>query len=110
MKKNPWTSAPGRFFRLGELKRPAIRLQVDGREVSALEGDTLMVALLGQVRHLRHSEFGDGVRAGFCLMGACQDCWVYTEEGERMRACTTLARAGMRLRTTPQEAAWPNLA
>ena len=52
-------------------------------------GDTLIVALLGQVRHLR-SEFGDGVRAGFCLMGACQDCWVYTVEGERMRACATV--------------------
>jgi len=63
-----------------------IRLYVDGREASALEGDTLIVALLCQVRHLRHSEFDDGVRAGFCLMGAYQDCWVYTEEGERMRA------------------------
>lgn len=103
-------AAPGRFVRLGETNRPAIRLQVDGREVSALEGDTLMVALLGQVRHLRHSEFGDGVRAGFCLMGACQDCWVCTDEGERMRACTTPAREGMRLRTTPQETAWPNIA
>ena len=108
--KDPWDPAPGRFVRLGETTRPVIRLHVDGREAGALEGDTLIVALLGQVRHLRHSEFGDGVRAGFCLMGACLDCWVYTEEGERMRACTTVAREGMRLRTTPVEATWPNLA
>ena len=100
----------GRFVRLAETGRPVIRLHIDGREVEALEGDTLMVAMLGHARHLRHSEFGDGTRSGFCLMGACQDCWVHTEEGERVRACTTAARAGMRVRTTPQESAWPNLA
>ena len=29
-------------------------------------------------------------RAGFCLMGACQDCWVRLRDGERLRACSTL--------------------
>jgi aerobic-type carbon monoxide dehydrogenase small subunit (CoxS/CutS family) len=89
--------------RLAETARPAIRLFIDGREVEALEGDTLLVAMLAQSLHLRHSEFGEGTRAGFCLMGACQDCWVLTEEGERLRA-------GMRIRTIPAEPTWPNLA
>jgi aerobic-type carbon monoxide dehydrogenase small subunit (CoxS/CutS family) len=75
-----------------------------------LEGDTLLVAMLAQSPHLRHSESGDGTRAGFCLMGACQDCWVLTEEGERVRACSTVARAGMRVRTILAETTWPNLA
>jgi len=99
-----------RFVRLAETGRAEIKLRIDGLEVRALEGDTLMVAMLGNVGHLRHSEFGGEVRSGFCLMGACQDCWVYDEQGDRIRACSTVARDGMQLRTTPQEVTWPNLA
>ena len=102
-------SAP-RFVRVAEKGRAEIRLTIDGREARALEGDTLMVALLANTGHLRHCEFGDEVRSGFCLMGACQDCWVRDEEGNRMRACTTVAREGMAIRTTREEATWPNLA
>ncbi len=65
----------------------------------AADGDTLMVALLTGMRTLRDSEFGDGRRAGFCLMGACQDCWVWTADGDRLRACTTPAVAGMSIVT-----------
>ena len=98
----------GRFIRLAETARASVQLQANGRTISALEGDTLMVALLGSLGHLRHSEFGDGVRSGFCLMGTCQDCWVWTEDGERLRACTTAVREGLRIVTNPPEVSWPN--
>ncbi|UUZ72322.1 (2Fe-2S)-binding protein [Polaromonas sp. P1(28)-8] len=98
----------GRFIRLAETARESVQLQANGRTIRALEGDTLMVALLDHVGHLRHSEFGDGVRSGFCLMGACQDCWVWTEDGERLRACTTAVREGLRIVTNPPEVSWPN--
>ncbi|HJT41732.1 MAG TPA: (2Fe-2S)-binding protein [Sphingobium sp.] len=100
----------GRFVRLDETERPPVTLQVDGEPVAALEGDTLMVALLSAGGTLRQSEFGDGRRAGFCLMGACQDCWVWTESGDRLRACSTLAASGQRILTSQPEASWPNLA
>lgn len=87
----------GQFVRLAELDRPALTLFVDGQPVSALAGDTVLTALLTAGRIVRQSEFGDGARAGFCLMGACQDCWVFTEGGTRIRACTTMATAGLRL-------------
>jgi NADH dehydrogenase/NADH:ubiquinone oxidoreductase subunit G len=58
---------------------------------------------------VRQSEFGDETRAGFCLMGACQDCWVWTETGERLRACTTEVREGMQIVTTQPEVQWANL-
>jgi hypothetical protein len=32
-------------------------------------------------------------------MGACQECWVWTEAGERLRACSTPAMAGMKIVT-----------
>ena len=97
-----------RFIRLAETERPRVHLAADGQPITALEGDTVLVALLGNVGHLRHSEFGDGTRAGFCLMGACQDCWVWTDSGERLRACTTVVQEGLRVTTTPLEATWPN--
>lgn len=100
----------GRFVRLAETARPPVGIVVDGKPVQALQGDTLMVAILGAVGHLRSSEFGDGHRAGFCLMGACQDCWVWTTAGERLRACSTPVVEGMAISTRQPEATWPDLA
>ena len=98
-----------RFIRLGETERQAINFWIDGQAARALEGDTLLVAMLIEGRHLRTSEFGGGARAGFCLMGACQDCWVRTETGERLRACTTPVREGLRVMTAVEERVWPTL-
>jgi len=88
-----------KLTRLRDASRPAIRLTLDGARIEAQQGDTLLTALLaGGAGHLRDSEFGDGPRAGFCLMGACQDCWVVVEGLGRVRACATLAQDGMEVR------------
>ncbi|WP_042301288.1 (2Fe-2S)-binding protein [Paraburkholderia kururiensis] len=100
----------GRFVRLGETGREKVKLRINGADVEALAGDTLLVAMLCTVDHVRQSEFGDETRAGFCLMGACQDCWVWTETGERLRACTTEVREGMQIVTTQPEVQWASLA
>ena len=96
-----------RFVRLAEGERPTVRLLVDGEPIEALQGDTLMVALLTRVSALRQSEFDPGRRAGFCLMGACQDCWVWTRSGERLRACSNEVREGLDIVTRQPEAIWP---
>jgi len=98
---NPLPVSGGRFVRLAETARPALNIVIDGAQATALEGDTLLVALLTHGRHLRTSEFGDGTRAGFCLMGACQDCWVWDDAGHRLRACSTAVTEGMAVCTTP---------
>ena len=103
----PSAGSGGRFVRLAETARPALHLRIDGDPATALEGDTLLVALLTHGRRVRNSEFGDGTRAGFCLMGACQDCWVWDEAGQRLRACSTVVVDGMRVRTTPPASLWP---
>jgi hypothetical protein len=36
----------GRFIRLAETARPTVHLAADGKPITALEGDTLLVALL----------------------------------------------------------------
>ncbi|MER8749171.1 (2Fe-2S)-binding protein [Mesorhizobium sp. M1050] len=96
----------GRIVRLAERDRAAVHFFLDGQIDSALVGDTVLTAMLASGHALRMSEFGPEPRAGFCLMGACQDCWIWQEEGPRLRACTTLIAEGMRLRTTPPQS-WP---
>ena len=99
-------SGEGRIHRLAELGRAAIRFHLDGETVSALAGDTVLTAVLCASRSLRKSEFGAETRAGFCLMGSCQDCWIWQEGGPRLRACSTTIAEGMRLLTKAPET-WP---
>ena len=72
---------------------------LDGRACRGYEGDTVLTAILTQSQRLRESDFSDAPRAGLCLMGACQDCWVQLESGERLRACTTMLVPGMQVRS-----------
>ena len=99
-----------RLVRLAETDRGRIPLWIDGQRFEALEGDTLLVAILVHAGRLRVSEFGDGSRAGFCLMGACQDCWIWTEGGDRLRACSAAAEPQMRLVTAQPDGLWPRRA
>jgi len=89
----------GQFRRIAERERRRIVFTLDGVETQALEGDTLLTAILIQRGHLRIAEFSDAPRAGFCLMGACQDCWVATADGRSLRACTTYIEDGMTIVT-----------
>lgn len=101
-------SVTPRLHRVAETSRATVTFRLDGREVQALAGDSVLTAALTNGRSLRVSEFGDGDRAGFCMMGACQDCWMWTEQGERLRACTTPVAEGMALSTVPVgEGLWP---
>jgi predicted molibdopterin-dependent oxidoreductase YjgC len=85
--------------RLLDQDRPELRFHLDGEALAAREGDTLLTAILAAgAGWLRESEFGDGRRAGFCLMGACQDCWVTVDGQGRRRACGTLVASGMQVR------------
>jgi predicted molibdopterin-dependent oxidoreductase YjgC len=88
--------------RVATRKGPSIALSLDGEPIQATAGDSVLAALLTHGFVLRRLEFGDEPRAGFCLMGACQDCWVWSAAGGRIRACTTPVAAGMELFTRPQ--------
>lgn len=90
--------------RLKERDRPAVVFELDGRPASALAGDTVLTAVLTQSRQLRVNEFSGQPRAGFCMMGACQDCWVRLDDGRSLRACQTMIEPGMRIRTLQEQA------
>ncbi len=85
------------LHRLTEIHRARVHFTLNGKPVSAYEGDTILTAILSNSSHVRYNEFSQQPRAGFCMMGACHDCWVCSVTGERFRACTTFIREGMQL-------------
>lgn len=87
----------GLFQRIDDRGGAPVALTIDGEPVEARQGDLLVTAILLHRDALRRFEFGPGQRAGFCLMAACQDCWVRLADGRRVRACSTLAEPGMAL-------------
>lgn len=89
----------GRLVRALVPDSAPVRILVDGLEVTAYAGESVLVAVLAARNALRRHEFGDEPRAGFCLMGACQDCWVWLADGRRIRACTTDVAEGMDVST-----------
>jgi predicted molibdopterin-dependent oxidoreductase YjgC len=87
------------FKRVYESDGAVVRFTIDGKPASARAGDLLLVAMLLNQGHVRQFEFSAAKRAGFCLMGACQDCWVTLAGGRRVRACDTLVEEGMAVLT-----------
>lgn len=94
----------------GASRSTQVAFELDGRVVQGCEGDTVLSAVLALGVALRHTDYSGLPRAGFCLMGACQDCWMQTVDGQRLRACSTPLQSGMRLVTqasingTPKDA------
>lgn len=80
-----------------------IGITVDEISYPARLGETVLTALRMATGHVRWFEFSPEKRAGFCLMSACQDCWLWHQDGRRLRACTTRAEDGMTLVTLPPE-------
>ena len=99
-------AATGLIVRLAETDRAPLSFYLEGRRCQALAGDTVLTAILLHAGAVRTQEFGSEGRAGFCLMGACQDCWIWQDKGVRLRACSTPLTEGMRLLTTTP-ADWP---
>ncbi|WP_421996604.1 FAD-dependent oxidoreductase [Reyranella sp.] len=84
--------------------RPAgasVTMTFDGREIEALEGETVGAALAAAgIVAVRRTRSGDP-RGPFCGMGVCYDCLVTIDGRPSQRACLTRATAGMDIRSDP---------
>src|SRR5512138_1403826 len=80
---------------------PTVRLSFDGREIEALEGETVAAALAASgIVAVRQARSG-APRGPFCGMGVCFDCLVTVDGRPSQRACLTKASAGMDVRSSP---------
>lgn len=85
---------------IASIDAPALRLTIDGRAVEARAGRSVLAVMLEHGTFVRWHDVDGEKRAGFCLMGACQDCWVWLSPETRGRACTTVVEEGMRIVTS----------
>jgi D-hydroxyproline dehydrogenase subunit gamma len=84
--------------------RAPVAFRIDGKPAVALSGDRILTAVLLARDSLRQSEMTPERRGGFCLIGACQDCWVQLSDGRRVQACTTPLEPGMDIGTGESDA------
>ncbi|HZW27963.1 MAG TPA: (2Fe-2S)-binding protein [Trueperaceae bacterium] len=84
---------------LPPLRRREVRFSFEGREVVALEGESIAAALLASgERVLRFHERTGAPRGLYCGIGHCLECRVWVEGVGTVRACTTRVEDGMRVR------------
>jgi predicted molibdopterin-dependent oxidoreductase YjgC len=77
-----------------------ITIYVDGRPVTAYDGETVAAVLLaeGIYAFRRTTETGEP-RGLFCGMGICYDCLVTVDGVANVRACVTPVAEGMMVET-----------
>ena len=71
-------------------------IAVDGRQVEALEGESLLAALWADgVRALHVTAIAGEPRGPLCGIGVCFDCLVVVDGRRSTRACMTAVEEGM---------------
>jgi predicted molibdopterin-dependent oxidoreductase YjgC len=78
----------------------SVVFEIDGRSVSAEEGETLLGALwAAHVRSLHRTARSGESRGFFCGIGVCFDCLVVVDGERSVRACMTPIAEGMQVET-----------
>lgn len=81
-----------------------VRVIVDGQEVTAHEGESVLAVLWASGRHTLHTTARRREPRGFfCGMGVCFDCLVTVDGMFNVRACLEPVRDGMTI-TLQQDA------
>lgn len=87
------------FQRLTDPMRKPVSFSFEGREIEALEGDTLAAALLaGGVDSLKDAPVSGTPRSPYCMMGVCFECLVEIDGNGHQQACLIPVRQGMQVR------------
>lgn len=87
-------------LRLAGMRGRRISLIVDGRPVTAFEGETVAGVLLATGRITSHrTPVREEPRGYYCGMGQCWDCVLIVDGRPNQRACMTPVADGMRVET-----------
>lgn len=73
-------------------------LSLDGRPVTAFEGESVAALLLAEGHVATRLTAGGASRGVYCGMGVCFDCLVVVDGVPNTRACVTWVREGMDVR------------
>jgi len=76
----------------------AVEVTIDGRSVTARDGDTVAAVLLAAgFDACRTTPVTGAPRGPFCLMGVCFDCLAVIDGRPNQQTCLIPVRAGMRI-------------
>ena len=84
-------------MRLPVERGPALTVSLDGRAVTAYEGETVATVLFAEGVIATRTTVAGEPRGVFCGMGVCFDCLVVVDGVPNTRACMTPVVAGMRV-------------
>jgi predicted molibdopterin-dependent oxidoreductase YjgC len=104
--EQPLDGGRGRWVRLDPMSGERVPFTIDGIPARGRAGQMLIAAILAVRPDLGCLPPDRRSRAGFCLIGLCQDCWVRLEDGRRVRACTTPLEPGMAVRLDSSDESW----
>jgi predicted molibdopterin-dependent oxidoreductase YjgC len=73
-----------------------VTLTIDGKAVTARDGDTVAAAMLAAgLPHCRTTPVSGAPRAPYCMMGVCFDCLVVVDGVGNRQGCLVRVREGM---------------
>ena len=76
-----------------------VRMDFEGEELLAHQGDTVAAALLASNQwQFRTTPVSGAPRGPFCMMGVCFECLVEIDGVANRQACMIEARDGMRIK------------
>jgi len=81
----------------GLARGPQLTLTLDGRVVSAYEGETVAAVLLAEGHVATRNTRSGAPRGVYCGIGVCFDCLVVVDGVPNTRACVTWVREGMQV-------------
>lgn len=85
-------------------RKQEVFLKVNGREIKAYEGETVLAALIAAgYKELKKNPVSHEPRGALCGMGVCFECTVTIDGVPNIRACMTEVREGMQIETNDQE-------
>ncbi len=81
-------------------RKKKINIYADGKIISAMEGDTILTALLAEgIRINRKTKKKKEPRGLYCGIGRCTDCVMIVNGIPNVRTCVTFIEEGMRVET-----------
>ncbi len=94
---------PAKRITVGVERGPIIEIEVDGKSITAHEGETIAAALLASGRWAFRQTTGRGAPRGiYCGMGLCYDCVAIVNGVPNVRTCVTPVEAGMKIEIQDQ--------
>jgi len=81
-------------------KRQKVEITVDGKKISAVEGEPILAALLSEnIIVNRYTVKRNEPRGLFCGIGQCTDCAMIVNGKPNVRTCITPVQDGMVIET-----------